>query len=250
MSRQWWRTSGLLAVAVAGVLLWPGEGTAQMRWGVGAGGVRGGLWIGSRPYYGTFYPGGAFSYGWGYYPRGTWSYTRPWYVPSYAYGYSPYAYSYPSYVYSYPSYVYGGVPARDYQSFYPADTRSPAATVEPNRVLLEVRVPTAEADVWVSGDLTRQKGAVREYLSPPLEPGGNYRYTIRAQWLEGGEMRDQTRQVPITLGQRVVVDFTRPEGTDLGRPGTGLPGFGAPGTDTPVPPPPDTAKPGGDRPGT
>ena len=78
-------------------------------------------------------------------------------------------------------------------------------------VLVDVRVPVADAAVWFDGQPTSQTGDVRSFQSPSLEQGRTYTYTIRARWLEGGQPIDMTRQVRVTAGQRVTVDFTRPE---------------------------------------
>jgi uncharacterized protein (TIGR03000 family) len=81
----------------------------------------------------------------------------------------------------------------------PAERRAPAA--------VEVRVP-ADAKVWFQDQLTKQTGAVRRFESPPLRPGVDYSYRIRASWMEGGKevTRDQT--VSVRPNGRAVVDFT------------------------------------------
>src|SRR5262245_22685119 len=79
------------------------------------------------------------------------------------------------------------------------------------RVLANIRVPEAGAQLWIEGQEMSTQGLVRNFISPPLEPGARYTYTIRAQWTENGKQREATREVPVRPGQRVTVDFAAPE---------------------------------------
>ena len=45
------------------------------------------------------------------------------------------------------------------------------------------------------------------FQSPPMEPGGDYRYVVTARWMENGKMVEQERDVPVKAGQEVTVDF-------------------------------------------
>jgi uncharacterized protein (TIGR03000 family) len=53
-------------------------------------------------------------------------------------------------------------------------------------------------------------GARRLFVSPPLE-GGRYTYNFQARWQENGKTMDEKRQVGVHPGDRITVDFTRPE---------------------------------------
>ena len=59
------------------------------------------------------------------------------------------------------------------------DNQGPA--VPDNAVLIGVRVP-ANAVVWFNGDRTSQTGDFREFQTPPLTPGQEFSYDVRAQW--------------------------------------------------------------------
>jgi uncharacterized protein (TIGR03000 family) len=72
-----------------------------------------------------------------------------------------------------------------------------------------VRVP-AEADVWFGTGKTTQTGATREFVSPPLTPGQEYTYEVRARWTEGGKEVVRERRIDVSAGTWKVVDFTRP----------------------------------------
>jgi uncharacterized protein (TIGR03000 family) len=54
--------------------------------------------------------------------------------------------------------------------------------------------------LWVDGRLTRVRGQIRYFQSPPLPAGKEYSYTVRAAWQEGGQWVGQTRKVPVHAG--------------------------------------------------
>jgi uncharacterized protein (TIGR03000 family) len=85
-----------------------------------------------------------------------------------------------------------------------------AGITQPNSVHLQVRLPAADATVWVENAKTQQRGLVRHYFSPPLERGQEFKYHVKAQWMKDGEPQEQTRVIPVEAGERVTVDFTQP----------------------------------------
>jgi uncharacterized protein (TIGR03000 family) len=118
-------------------------------------------------------------------------------------------YNYPTvnYVYTTPSVV----ESPSYNSSPTIVTEPPApARAVTNTATMIVRVP-ADPDVWFNGEPTSMKGEVREFTSPPLTPGSDYRYDIRARWTDAGGAADQTRTVVVRANGRTEVDFTRPE---------------------------------------
>ena len=78
-----------------------------------------------------------------------------------------------------------------------------------NTAHVSVRIP-ADAEVWFGQGKTQQTGAVREFVSPPLTPGKEYTYDIKARWMVGGKEVVQTRQVDVAAGTFKAVDFTKP----------------------------------------
>jgi uncharacterized protein (TIGR03000 family) len=72
---------------------------------------------------------------------------------------------------------------------------------------IEVRVPE-RAEVWFDGTKTVQSGKLREYASPPLEPGREFTYVVRARWKDGDRDVDETRVVAVSAGSRTSVNFT------------------------------------------
>jgi uncharacterized protein (TIGR03000 family) len=82
----------------------------------------------------------------------------------------------------------------------------PAAQAEAQITIL---VP-ADAEVFFDGEPTRPRGPERLFVTPPLDIGRKYRYDILARWRQGDRPVEQTRQVPVTGGARVRVDFLTP----------------------------------------
>jgi uncharacterized protein (TIGR03000 family) len=92
----------------------------------------------------------------------------------------------------------------------PADTTQnggPADSQMEGRAGIAIRVPTADARVWIEDQETKETGVLREFRSPVLEKGRSYTYDIRAEWREGDQVRKQTRKFPVHSGDHVMVVF-------------------------------------------
>jgi uncharacterized protein (TIGR03000 family) len=76
-------------------------------------------------------------------------------------------------------------------------------------VVVTIRVPAPDAEVWFDGQRTQVEGTERVFESPALQPG-KYAYQIRAKWRQDGRDMEETRTVQVQPGERVTVDFTRP----------------------------------------
>jgi uncharacterized protein (TIGR03000 family) len=83
-------------------------------------------------------------------------------------------------------------------------------SVPADKAVLVVRLP-ADAKLVVEGETTKQTGAEREFESPKLDPDKKYIYTLKATWEEGGKKHEVIRKVPVKPGQRIIVDFNKPE---------------------------------------
>lgn len=159
----------------------------------GGGGGRGGGGVG---------PGGA-GRGGGWYGGGGYGYGG---VGRYGGVYSPYyrgygvgrPYAWPSY--GQPGYANDGY---EYQSNYPP--------VDVSQVGFRMRIllPTENAQVWIAGEPTQQRGFVRVFEAPALEPG-SYSYEVRARWRENGRDVSQTRTIRFHAGDSMTVDFRPP----------------------------------------
>jgi uncharacterized protein (TIGR03000 family) len=106
--------------------------------------------------------------------------------------------------------------------------RGTAQNPEPKAVQVNIQVP-ADADVWIGDAMTKQKGANRSFVSPPLKANQSYTYEIRARWMENGKPVDWTRRLVVRAGETFDVNFN-----SLGRSysGTATAAYAGP---TPVP---------------
>jgi uncharacterized protein (TIGR03000 family) len=75
-------------------------------------------------------------------------------------------------------------------------------------VRLEFRVPE-DAELWINGSNTKLKGALRQFVSPPLEPAQDYTYEVRARWLENGREVIRTRQLKVRAGEYQYLDLSQ-----------------------------------------
>ena len=91
------------------------------------------------------------------------------------------------------------------RAFYPPEN----GRMRQRTVLLEVRVPP-DAEIWIEGAKTTQKGAVRQFISPPLQSDRKFEYDIKAKWMENGNERELTKKVEVRPGRVVRVDLTKP----------------------------------------
>jgi uncharacterized protein (TIGR03000 family) len=74
-----------------------------------------------------------------------------------------------------------------------------------------VLVP-AGAEVLFDGGPTTQTGTQRVFVTPPLPAGEAFSYSIEARWTAAdGTPVERTRQVRVTAGAKVLVDFSRPQ---------------------------------------
>jgi uncharacterized protein (TIGR03000 family) len=79
---------------------------------------------------------------------------------------------------------------------------------------VQVKVPSPDAEVWFAGIKTKQSGLNRDFVTPELEPGKNYKYQVRAIWKDKGVEVEQNRTINFQSGQNVMVDFTGPPMTE------------------------------------
>jgi uncharacterized protein (TIGR03000 family) len=72
---------------------------------------------------------------------------------------------------------------------------------------LVVRI-AADAVLQVDGTPTRQSGEVRRFVSPPLQPGRRFSYTLAASWEPNNYTKiTRTRKAPIAAGETTEVDL-------------------------------------------
>jgi uncharacterized protein (TIGR03000 family) len=97
----------------------------------------------------------------------------------------------------------------------PEAARAQAAT-DRQPATLVVLVPSSTATLTVEGTRTRQTGPRRTFVSPPLEPGKSYTYTLAVVWQPNNyETWTRTRKVAVSAGKETEVDLRK---ADKGNP--------------------------------
>jgi uncharacterized protein (TIGR03000 family) len=108
--------------------------------------------------------------------------------------------------------VYSTPPSAQGPSEYLLDTAlRPLQTT----ALINVGVP-ADAELRFDGVSTAERGPYRRFTTPTLIPGREYTYEITATWTENGRQVIKIRHLPIRAGDRLYVDFRRPEAPEAG----------------------------------
>jgi uncharacterized protein (TIGR03000 family) len=224
MLRRTFALGGTLLGAAALVFLTPSPGAAAFRPGFHPG-FRAGVFhpgafhVGGYPYHPHYggHPYGlnrALPYAWGYHGRDPYSYAHPYYGygPSPAgplppTGYDPENSGYsPSPGLSPPDSAAPGGATLTTGDLSPAPSYSgPSETT----AHITVGLP-ADARLWFGNTLATATGSVRDFESPPLEPGTRYTYTVTATWKENGREVTQTQRVPFAAGAYVEVRFPAP----------------------------------------
>jgi uncharacterized protein (TIGR03000 family) len=78
-----------------------------------------------------------------------------------------------------------------------------------NEATLIVRLP-ADATLTIDGERTQSTSSTRVFISPPLEPGKTYHYTLRGELdRPGGTIRD-SKTVQVRAGERTEVTLEFP----------------------------------------
>jgi uncharacterized protein (TIGR03000 family) len=83
---------------------------------------------------------------------------------------------------------------------------APATGEKPARLV--VRLPEADATLTVDGEPTRQTGTVRRFVTPPLEPGRRFSYTLVAVIKPNNYVTiTRTRKVHVQAGEETEADL-------------------------------------------
>jgi len=155
---------------------------------IGGGGGYGGY---GNPYYGNsgYYGNRGYGYGSGYYGNGY-------------YGNGYYGNNYGSGYYSTPGYYADPAPTIVQQSYYSGPTYSgPTAQT----AMLTIIMPDPNAELFFNDVATSQRGIERTFQTPTMYASGTY--TLRARWLQNGQVMEQTRRVDVQPGQSLTVNF-------------------------------------------
>src|SRR5262245_1266001 len=80
--------------------------------------------------------------------------------------------------------------------------------VQSRTATIRVLLPSANAQLSIDDVPTRQTGSERVFVSPPLESGRSYTYTVTATWQPNNYTTiTRTRKVPVKAGQELQVDL-------------------------------------------
>jgi len=204
-------SAAAVAVAALGLLLLPGQSFARGGHGGGHGGHGGGhgghAW-GGHGGGGHYYGGhnrGYYGHHGGYYGHHHRFYGGYGYPFLYGGYYYPYNYSYYSAPY-YDTTVDQVYPPTYYPSSY---SQSVGTDVAPagNVASVTVYSPAPNAEIWFNGKPVTVQGSSQTFSTPPLTPGQDYHYRVRARWTENGQTVVRDQNVPVHAGEQVVVDF-------------------------------------------
>jgi uncharacterized protein (TIGR03000 family) len=92
----------------------------------------------------------------------------------------------------------------------PEKLPSPEKLPAPKAARLQIIVPE-NAEVVFDGGPTTQRGTIREFISPPLNPDKHFRYTIRVRYTGANDQSvDDIRAVRVRANEQFRIDFTRP----------------------------------------
>jgi uncharacterized protein (TIGR03000 family) len=74
---------------------------------------------------------------------------------------------------------------------------------DPNTAWLTVEVPNEQAEVWLNGTKMPHQGAVRKYVSPPLDPKLLYNYDVKVQWFDKGIKQNHNTKIVLKAGDEI-----------------------------------------------
>jgi uncharacterized protein (TIGR03000 family) len=93
---------------------------------------------------------------------------------------------------------------RDENPKPPEEVRAPA----PATVIVTLPV---DAALTIDDTPTRARAARRTFVSPPLDPGQTYHYTLKAEAMRGGKAVTATQRIDVRAGRATRVELVLPE---------------------------------------
>jgi len=161
----------------------------------------GGCWGGYYSCHGCF--GGTYMpyscSGYGIY--GGTSYTWPTYYPGGCGG--CYGYGYPVPVYPPPPKVI--IEEKDKKG-PPPDPKKTMLPVSPDAARLVIHLP-ADAKLYANGQLTGLSSSERIFMTPTLEKGRDFQYSLKVEYARNGKTVTDTRNVRVRAGEESFVEF-------------------------------------------
>lgn len=68
--------------------------------------------------------------------------------------------------------------------------------------------------VYIDGRRTSGTGTTRRFVTPPLAPERKYYYDVKVSWVEGSQARENSRHVAFRAGDRIVLNYSQPNGRE------------------------------------
>lgn len=102
---------------------------------------------------------------------------------------------------------YSGVPVAVPAVVTPPAKAAVAPTPSPTQAIVIVQLPS-EAQLYVDGKLSNQSASPRMLVTPQLEAGKDYFYTLKVELTRDGKTLSESREVIVKAGQTSRVDFT------------------------------------------
>src|SRR5262249_8096817 len=92
----------------------------------------------------------------------------------------------------------------------PENPKPPSEARAPAPATIIVTLPT-DAALTVDDTPTRSTTGRRVFLSPPLEPGKTFHYTLKAQAMRDGKPVTTTQRIEVRAGDTTRVELALPE---------------------------------------
>jgi uncharacterized protein (TIGR03000 family) len=117
----------------------------------------------------------------------------------------------------YPGWVRGGYVPLGGPAALPPELVAPPVVLPPPAPALdrpaalevEVRLPRADARLYIDGAESKGSGTVRHFRTPEVTTAQTYGYDLRAEWTVEGLTTTHAKRVIGRAGEKVVVDFAR-----------------------------------------
>lgn len=93
----------------------------------------------------------------------------------------------------------------------------------PPMTSITLRLPS-DAEVWIQGKKTDEKGTERRFTLPPLDPSMTYDYEVRVTWPENGRTVSRTSHMSLRSGDQKSITYVaalamqKPPSTEVSKP--------------------------------
>lgn len=84
------------------------------------------------------------------------------------------------------------------------------------RAEIVLNVPL-DAVLFIDGQRIVSSGTTRRFVTPPLAPSRRYFYDVKVTWIDGSRARESSRHVSFQAGERVALNYSRPNWTEYGQ---------------------------------